>query len=285
MCSSCGGPCTGMCWKHKVAGAGLLLMVSTSLFVLALFAGAVKEYQFIGRDAVGEFTTISVSGDGEAFATPDIATISFSITQESKTAAEARKSVDDRMKKIHAFLTESGVKENDIKATYSLYPKYEWHQKAMVPCYSGYCPPPEGKQVLTGYEVTESVEVKIREIDKNADLAGTIVGGLADNGATNISGPNFSVENEDKAKDEARKEAIDKAEAKAKVLAEELGVKIVRITSFSEGSYYSPFAYGRGGMEMKAMSMDAGVLAPEAANIPAGENKFTSNVTIVYEVR
>lgn len=284
-CHSCGGPCTGMCWKRKVGGGVLLLAISGALLLLALFASTLKEYQFIGRDVTGEFTTISVSGEGEAFAAPDIATISFSITQESKTAAEARKSVDDRMKKIYAFLTASGIKEKDIKASYNLYPKYEWQQaKSYVPCLGGYCPPVEGKQVLTGYEVTESVEVKIREIDKNADAAGVIVGGLADNGATNISGPNFSIEDEDSVKEKAREEAIAKAKAKAEKLAEELGVSLVRITSFSEGGVYPMYDYGRGGMEMKAMSADSGAPSP-AANIPAGENKYTSNVTITYEIR
>ena len=226
-CTACGGPCTGMCWKRKIAGGLVLLALSGSLFLLALFASTLKEYQYIGRDLPGEQTTISVNGNGEAYAAPDIATISFVITQDSKTAAEARKSVDDRMKKIHTFLTSSGVKESDIKATYNLYPKYEWRQtsKAYSPCVvGGFCPPGEGQQVLIGYEVSESVEVKIRNIDKNADSAGVIVGGLADNGASNISGPNFSIENEDGVKELARKEAIEKAKAKAKKLANELGV-------------------------------------------------------------
>ncbi len=285
-CVACGGPCTGTCWKRKVAGGLVLLALSGSLLLLALFASTLKEYQYIGRDVPGEQTTISVNGEGEEYAAPDIATISFSITQDAKTATEARKSVDDRMKKIHAFLTASGVKEKDIKATYSLYPKYEWRQTTKIysPCISGYCPPVDGQQVLIGYEVTESVEVKIRDIDKNADSAGVIIGGLADNGASNINGPNFSLEDEDGVKEVARKEAIKEAKAKAEKLADELGVTLVRVTSFSEGGNYPIYGYGRGGAEMKTMATDS-AMAPEAANIPAGENKYTSNVTITYEVR
>jgi uncharacterized protein YggE len=233
---------------------------------------------------VNSQTTISVSGDGEEYAAPDMATVSFSITQESKTVSEARKTVDDKMKKIHDFLSKSGVADKDIKATYSLYPKYEWQEKR-VECVAYPCVQPPGKNVLVGYEVSESVEVKIHEIDKNSDLVGTIVGGLADNGATNINGPYFSLENEDKVKADARKEAIDKAQAKAKELAGQLGVNLVRIVSFNEGSNY-PFAYGMGGTVMaKAMSADAAAPMAEAANIPSGENKYTSNVTIVYEIR
>ncbi len=283
MCTACGGPCTGMCWKKKAAGALLLLALSGSLLLLALFASALKEYQFIGRNVPGELTTISVDGEGEAFGVPDIVEVSYAITQEAKDAASARKMVDDKMKAIQTFLKESGVEDKDIKMTgYNLNPKYEWKQtSAYVPCLTGYgCPPVEGKQILTGYEVTQSVDVRIRKIDD----AGLILGGLSDKGASYVSGLTFKVENEDKVKEDARKEAIDKAKAKAEKLARELGVRLVRITSFTEGNNYPIYNYGRGGMEMKTMSADA-VMAPEAANIPIGENKFTSNVTITYEVR
>lgn len=277
----CKGPCTGKCWKKPVVAGALLLIVSGSLFLLALFVGELKSYQFIGRDVPGEQTSINVTGEGEAYAIPDIAEISFSITDEAKTAPEARKLVDGKMKAIHAFLEESKVEDKDIKTTaYNLNPKYEWQKTgAYVPCALGYnCPPQEGKQVLVGYEVTQSVDVRIHEIDD----AGLVLGGLSDKGASYVSGLTFTVDDEDVVKESARKEAIEKAQAKAKKLAAQLGVDIVRITSFSEGSNYPTYNYARGGMEMKATSAD---VAPEAANIPAGENKYTSSVTITYEVR
>ena len=266
--------------KEVVFGV-LILAISGALLLLSMFFTNVKEYGFIGRD-VNAQTTITVSGNGEAYATPDIAAISFSITQESKTAAGARKTVDDKMKTIHAFLTKSGIADKDIKASYSLSPKYEWQEKR-IECIAYPCVQPPGKQVLIGYEVSESVDIKIRDIDKNADLAGTIVGGLADNGATNISGPNFMLEDEDTAKAEARNEAIAKAKVKAEKLADDLGVTLVRISSFNEGGDY-PVMYG-GGVMMKAISSDSAATAPEAANIPSGQNKYTSNVTIVYEIK
>jgi uncharacterized protein len=282
-CPGCKGPCTGQCWKRPVVGGGLLLLVSGSLFLLALFASSLKEYQFIGRNVPGELTTISVSGEGEAFAVPDIAEVSFTITAEAKDAAGARKLVDDKMKAIHAFLKESGVEDNTIKTTgYNLNPKYEWKQtRTYVPCMSPYgCPPVEGKQVLTGYEVTQSVDVRIKKIDN----AGLVLGGLTDKGASYVSGLTFGVDDEDGTKEKAREEAITNAKATAAKLASELGVRLVRITSFNEGVNYPVYNYGRAGMEMKAMSADM-AMAPEAANIPMGENKFTSNVTITYEVR
>ncbi len=271
----------GKAWKHKAASAFGLLALSGSLLLLAMFFSAIKEYSYIGRD-INSQTTISVSGDGESFATPDIATVSFTISKEAKTPAEARKQVDEAMKKIHTFLTDAKVGENDIKTTaYDLYPKYDY---VRTPCVTPYdiaagsyiAPCSDGKQVLAGYTVSQSVDVKIRVLDD----AGTVLGGLADNGATNLSGLNFTVEKPDEIQAAARAEAIKKAKAKAEELAKDLNVKLVRIVSYNEGGVYPVYNYAR---DEKMMAM--GSAAPQAANIPIGQNKYTTNVTITYEIR
>ncbi len=281
VCDNCGqsgcGGCGGHWHSYGKRGAITLLAVAGALYLFALSANTIAGYKYVGRDVPGEQTTISVSGDGEAYAAPDIATVSFSITNESKQSADARKEVDENMKKIHEFLTQSGVAEKDIRTTgYDLYPKYEW-QEQRIACIAYPCPQPPGKQVLVGYEVSQSVEVKVRKLDD----AGKILGGLSDNGATNVSGLNFMVENEDAVQREAREKAIAKAKTKAKELAEDLGVSLVRIVSFNEGGDY-PIFYGRASAKMELMAADAGM---PPADIPVGENKYTSNVTIVYEIR
>lgn len=272
----------GKSWKHKASGAFGLLALSGSLLLLAMFFTTIKEYSYIGRD-INSQTTISVSGDGESFATPDIATVSFSISKEAKTPAEARKQVDEAMKKIHTFLTESKVGDKDIKTTaYDLYPKYDYVKSPCIATMTievgNYITPcQDGKQVLSGYTVTQSVDVKIRALDD----AGTVLGGLADNGATNLSGLNFTVEKPDEIQAAARAEAIKKAKAKAEELAKDLNVKLVRIVSYNEGGVYPVYNYARSDMKMSAM----GAAVPEAANIPIGQNKYTTNVTITYEIR
>lgn len=261
---------------QQIIMAVSVLAISGALLLLAMLASEFKGYQFIGRGMV-EPAMISVSGDGEAFAAPDISTVSFSVTAESMKAEDARVQADDKVKAILAFLKESGVAEKDIKTTgYNLYPKYEWQETRIV-CITYPCHQPPGKQVLLGYEVSQSVQVKIRKIDDT----GAIVGGIADKGATNLNGPVFTVENPEQVQSQARKEAIDDAEVKARQLAKDLGVELVRIVSFSEGGNY--YAYGRGGMEKATMVMDAMGGAP--AEIPVGENTFSSNVTIFYEIR
>jgi uncharacterized protein YggE len=277
MCAGGAGLCAGHGWKRKTGFGFMLLALSGSLLLFAMAATAMKEYKYIGRD-VNEQTTITVSGDGEEFAAPDIAMVSFAITQEAKTPAEARKMVDESMKKIHDFLSSSGVAEKDIKTTgYNLNPKYEWQQRQII-CITYPCPQPPGKQVLLGYTVTQSTEVKVRDLEN----AGNVLGGLTDNGATDVSGLTFAVENEDAVKTAVRKQAIAKAKVKAAQLAKDLDVHLVRIVSFSEGGNV-PFYYAREGAAMKTMSFAADVAS--VPDVSAGENKYTSSVTIVYEIR
>ena len=218
----------------------------------------------------------SVTSEGKTTVSPDIAKVSFSVVSRGQNPETLSETNNQKMQAVIENIKANGVEAKDIKTTgYNLSPKYEWQEQRIV-CITYHCNQPPGKQVLTGYEVTQSVEVKIRDLDD----AGTILGGLSDNGATNVSGLNFLVENEDSVQREAREEAITKAKTKAEELAKDLDVSLVRIVSFNEGGNY-PVYYGRA--EMKLMSADAG--ASVAADIPVGENKYTSNVTIVYEIK
>lgn len=218
--------------------------------------------------------TITVTGKGEALAKPDIATVSFSVFQESKAIADAQKIVTDKTNKAVDFLKNNGIAEKDIKTTgYNIYPQYDYLQAAA--CTSGFCP--SGKQVLRGYQVTQSIDVKIRDISK----AGTILSGLTDAGVNTVSGLTFSIDNQDAINAAARKDAIDDAQSKAKQLAKDLGVRLVRIVSFNEnnGGYPVPMYANAKVLGMGAMD------SASAPVVPTGENTITSNVTITYEIR
>lgn len=220
--------------------------------------------------------TITVSGKGEIVAVPDIATVTFAVVEQAKTVNEAQTKATAKMDTTLAALKALGIEEKDIKTTdYNAYPRYEYFQQV---CTQFSCPP-SGGQTIVGYEVRQSIMVKIRKIDD----AGKILGEIGKAGVSDISGLTFTVDNYDDRVVEARKDAIDDAKAQAKKLAGDLGVRLGDIVSFSEsgGGYPVPMymskdvAYGMGG----AMS--------EAANpqIPTGENKIISNVMITYEIR
>ena len=104
--------------------------------------------------------------------------------------------------------------------------------------------------------------------------------GLGTIGVTNLSGPNFAIDDEDALKAEARKLAIDEAKSKAKILAKDLDVSLVKIVDFSESGNY-PMMYSN----KLSMMEDGAYSAPASAQLPKGENTISSDVTITYEIR
>ena len=262
--------------KTKLFQALTMFALIGTVLVGAMVISEVKGYRFIGG-GVSASNTISVSGEGEVFAAPDIANISFTVREDAKKVSDAQDKVTTKVKVALAGVRKQGVADKDIKTqNYSSYPKYEW-QEGTVSCMGLNCPPYRpGKQVIVGYEVSQTVTIKVRDLEK----VNTIVDGLAAAGVTEMQGPNFAIDDEDGLKAEARKIAIDKARAKAEVLAKDLGVSLVRIVSFSEGGYYPMYARATSASMEKGMGGDVG--APE---IPQGEEKITSSVTVTYEIR
>lgn len=266
----------------------VLLVVLSIYFVVKTF-GEIKRGGMLGQSS--ELATISFSGHGEVTAVPDIASIYFTISKDSATAKVAQDAVAVIEKKALDFLKAKGVEDKYIKTSNaSFYPKYEYSRSVCPsippqaevwgmdikssPSSPYYCPP--SKQVITGYTASESITVEI----KNIEDAGVIMQGLGVIGVSDLSGPNFAIDNEDSLKAEARKKAIDDAKEKAKVLAKDLGVRLVRITSFTESGNYYPVMYSA----KDALSAE-GRAEGSPASLPKGENTISSDVTITYEIR
>ncbi|OGI62561.1 hypothetical protein A2818_02400 [Candidatus Nomurabacteria bacterium RIFCSPHIGHO2_01_FULL_40_12] len=254
----------------------LAFLVILSLFFGVKFLSELRSLEMMGSS---EANVITLSGHGEVQAVPDIANVYFTISKDAKTVKEAQEAVAKIEKAALDFLKEKGVADKDIKTeNASFYPKYEYRYdtKIMMPCNEYGCPSRGGNNVIVGYTASESVTVKVR----NTDDAGVIMQGLGTVGVSNLSGPNFAIDDEDALKAEARKKAIDDARAKAKVLAKDLGVKLGRISNFSEsGNYPMPMYYGKA-----TMFADSGEESAPA-EIPKGENTISSDVTITYEIR
>ncbi|MEK7192880.1 MAG: SIMPL domain-containing protein [Patescibacteria group bacterium] len=261
--------------NHPVVRSAHWLFVALTIFIAMLTLAKIREYHFIGQGVTPQ-TVISVTGEGKAFAAPDIARFSYSVEETAKTVGEAQKKATAKANKISAEIKKAGVAEKDLKTTsYNISPKYEYENKVGGPVCMGYsCPPFEGKQVVVGYTVSQSNEVTVRSVDKAGELI-AVVGGLE---PQYVSGLSLLVEDDNAIRREARSEAIVEAKKKARELASDLGVKLVRVVNFQEGSMYGVYsakAYGGGFMESASV-------APEIA---PGENQYNSNVTITYEIR
>jgi uncharacterized protein YggE len=256
-----------------------------ALFLLVQVAMGIKRLNYIGKEVYPQ-RTIQVSGEGEAFAKPDIASFSFSVVEEAKTVAEAQEKAEAKVSKAISTLKSAGVEEKDIKTTnYNFYPKYEWSQEicplpAIMPNGSSAASYPckGGKNVLTGYEVNQTMTIKVRKTEQAGDLV-TKVGSI---GVSNVSNVEFTVDDMDAVVAEARANAIKKAKENAKKLEDQLGIDLGKIIYFNENGNY-PIYYD------KAMGMGGGVessiSAARPASLPTGESKITSNVSLTYEIR
>ncbi|MES2315210.1 MAG: SIMPL domain-containing protein [Patescibacteria group bacterium] len=254
---------------------GLTLLVILSLFFAVKLLSEWRAYGMMGSN---DSNTITLSGHGEVTAVPDIASVYFTIESSKATQGASSDEVNTKTKSILDFLKSSGVADKDIKTeNYSSYPKYS----SIAPCpmyinSSGIMPPcRQGESKIIGYTVSQNISVKIRK----ADDVSKIIDGINKIGVTNMSGPNFTIDDEDALKADARKKAIDDAKTKADELAKELGVHLGRVANFSENGNY-PVMYGKA-----VMAMDSAGSAPVPAQIPKGENTISSDVTITYEIR
>jgi len=260
MCCGCGNcPCMKN-FKHKKIFAFIMVVVLLFIFVKACDNGNDKDVQ---KD------TIVVSGKGEITAKPDIAKISFSVMEENVDVSRASDIVNTKIKKIIDTLKADGVAEADIKTTsYDISPRYNYTNSTTYPY--------GGTQVLAGYDVTQSVSLKIRDLSKSSKII-TDLGTLA---VTNMSGLNFTNDKYDDLVKEARDEAIVQARNEAKKLAKSLGVRLVKIVGYSEGGNNYPTYYDR------AVSVQSSSVKSIAeAVLPTGENIITSNVSITYEIK
>lgn len=251
--------------KYKCLFAGILVILSIFLIALIISTGV-----DIRNKIIETKNTISVSETGEIYAKPDLALTTFSVITEAKTVAQAVSENTKKMNAVIDFVKGRGVEEKDLKTTsFNIYPRYEY-QKVETEIY----PYPPGKRVLVGYEVTQSLEVKIRDMVKIGD----IIQGATDAGANQVGDLQFTIDKEDELKKQAREQAIEKTKTKAKELAGQLGVKLVRITNFSESSVI-PYYYG---LEKAAAPSGVGGGTPQ---IETGENKIEVTVSITYEIR
>lgn len=259
---------------HKLrmlARVGLVVLI---VYVAVLALSGLKGLRFIGS-GVSATNTITVSGEGEVFAVPDTAEFSVSVQEEAKEVKAAQETATKKSNDILAYLKSQGVEEKDIRTTdYSVYPQYDYVNG--VCSNGGYCQP--GKQVLRGYQVSQTLTVKVRDTEK----AGDLLSGVGSRGASSVSGLSFTIDDQDALEAQARGEAIDDARAKAKMLAKQLGVSLVRVVGFSE-SGDRPIYYAKT-MSMAADGM-GGMEAAPAPQIPTGENKITSNISVTYEIR
>ncbi len=238
-----------------------ILLVYVIIFVGTLIRNNLQKYNFIGRADRAE-RTITIQGTGKVTAKPDIAVTSMGMISSAKTVSEAQQKNTTIMNKLIEKLKALGIDAKDIQTTnYNIYPQYDYLQ--------------DKGQVLRGYEVNQSVTIKIRDLTK----ANQVLALAGEVGTNNVSGLQFTVDDNEVYKAEARKLALDKIAEKAQTLTGLLGVRVVGVVSYNE------YEGGSGIYQMKAYADSAIGMGGGAPAVEAGSNDVVINASVILEIR
>ena len=167
-------------------------------------------------------TRLDFSTTGTVSRVPDLATISAGVVNRSPTASGAISENAARMERVRAALKRAGIADKDIQtSSINLNPEYR---------YDNNLPP-----VLTGYQASNTVSIRFRDIRKS----GEILDALVAQGANQINGPSLTIEHPEAALDEARLKAVAAGKARAELYARAMGMRVVRVLSVSESGGYA----------------------------------------------
>lgn len=245
--------------KHKVV-IHILSGIIACLFVVLIISqivgivNKIKEGRYIGAD-VAYKNTISISGQGKVYTKPDIAVINLSVVTQGKGVNDVQDENTEKMNDVVSFLKDFGIKDKYIKTiAYRIYPRYNYEDRKI----------PE----IVGYEITQTLEIKIKQMDAVGDILDQAV----DHGINQISSLRFSVEDDEEFKMQAKALAIADAKEKAEKLAKELGVRLIKISGYSEGISYDYRVFSEAGI---------GGGSPQ---IQTGENEISANIVLIYEI-
>ena len=195
---------------------------------------------------------ISVTGEAQVSAPPDLAELDAGVASDGKTAREAAEANNAAMSKVLAALKGAGLEDKDYQTSrLSLQPQY--------------APNRPGPSPIVGYRASNRVSIKLHDVAKVASVIDTLVTA----GANDVGNINFTVTQASKLLDDAREKAIADARRKAEIYAKAAGVMLGAPLSISEEGAPAPVFRG------KMMAA-----APMATSTPIAQGEETLSVTV-----
>jgi uncharacterized protein len=238
--------------KHRYATAALLVVLALALLALAGCGDTTNV------TAAAAANTVTASGAGTTQAVPDTAEMSFGVTTTSANAKTALDEASRTAERIASAVKKQGIAGEDIQTQdVSVYPQTTDQN---------------GKQVITGYQASLNVRVKVRDISK----LGEVISAANAAGANNISGPTFTIDDPAPVRAKAIDEAVADARKSAEAMAKAAGKSVGAVLSMSSSD--------AGTVPMAFRAADA---AGSAKTVPIepGQLDITANVVVVFELK
>lgn len=239
-----------------------LIAVSTLMigfFLLIKFSPAIP-LSIVTTTKTDFFTVV---GEGKASAAPDVAQISLGITVNGNSIGSVQSQANGIINNVSSAVKRLGVGDKDIQTTsYNLRPDYDYNN---------------GKQSIRGYIADINLVVKARQFDK----VNQIIDSATANGANQVGGLSFTLDDatREKLESQARKIAIAKAKQKATQIATESGINLGRIVNVTEGTNSGP---------RPIYAMEKSIPVTGGGNptqIEPGSSEISISVTLSYETR
>ncbi len=247
----------------------ILLVTGTMLAVLVLALSAWGCDSFSSGSEINQSNVsqqnngIWVTGVGTVTVTPDLAVVSLGVEAQASTVVEAQQQAAQAMADVMTALNDNGVEDKDIATQYyNISPVYSYDRDT-------------GKQTLEGYKVTNTLNVKIREIGN----AGIIIDAVATASGdyTRINSITLTIDEPEQYNEQARELAMNNAVDSAKQLAKLAGVKLGSATYINESlNNSSQTIYYDAILKEAAPSI--------ATSISPGETEITLTVQVVYSI-
>jgi uncharacterized protein YggE len=210
---------------------------------------------------------IWTSGEGKVYVTPDVAVLTLGVESQESTVAAAREKAATAMDAIIAAIKAQGIEDKDIQTQYfNIYQTTRWYGD---------------KEEVTGYRVTNTVVVKVRQVEKAGEVIDRAVEAGGD--LTRVNGINFTVDEPQTYYEKARDKAFDYAVDKAKQLAAKAGVKLGEVVYMTESSGNNNYGimYPNYAIFEDAVPIP---LPTIPTNISIGQLEISATVSLGYEI-
>ncbi len=203
---------------------------------------------------------LQANGTGEVMVVPDIALVTIGVTSRAEDAAAALAANSADLARAIEAIKAAGIAEKDIGTSgFSINPVYQNNTQ-----------PSDQPPKIVGYEVNNQVRVTIRDVSASGGVLDKVVAA----GANNVNGIGFDISDRKQAAGDAIKAAIADARAKAELMAEAAGVRLVRILTINageNGGYPAPM--------MARAEFDA-----KSVPVMAGQRSVSANAQISWEI-
>ena len=207
--------------------------------------------------------TVTIIGIGKASATPDIARVTLGVDIVNPKLSATLAEVNQKTSSVIAALKKAGIADKDVRTLeFNVFPQQSYGSTGPGP--------------ITGYRVTNSVRVTVRDLSK----VGAMLDTATNAGANTINNLTFTLENDATMQTDARTNAIKDAKAKAEALAKEAGATIGQVLTISEAVTASPFPIFQNASMSAAAPAGGG-----GAEIAPGLQDISVQVQVTYELK